>query len=136
MHDYPYFLRKSFPHGKEPVNAAVPGAHMYQTGHLALKRTTLPAAVTGAEIARVLPVIAALVDMALDAAENTVTAEEPVGHALAAARGWVAGTRLGMCLSVRVIRWVRVLFPFTHHDFTHDEGESGRDGEDDGVLDI
>lgn len=67
---------------------------MHKSKHLALERTALLAAVPLPEIAGLLPVTTALVDMAGDAVQSTITAEEPVGDALAAALGRHAVPRL------------------------------------------
>ena len=64
---------------------------------LALKLVALLAAVPDAKVAGLAPIATALVDVALDAAQVAVTAEEPVGDARAAATGRRARPRLRFC---------------------------------------
>lgn len=61
--------------------------HEGKSRHLALERATLLAAVPRAKVARVLPVAAALVDVAGRAVQQAVTAEEAVRDGVAAALG-------------------------------------------------
>ena len=87
MSNYLFFSTPSHPYTFREGARYACALRVYQSRHLALELTTLLAAVAHSEIARVLPVTAALVDVARGAVQKPVTAEETIRDGVAAALG-------------------------------------------------